>query len=156
MSISDIIMNIGYVEGKNLSNLEHKQRGRMEINCKNSEWEEENNNYIYNNDNIIIPDKFIDKKIHSFTNIEDLEKNIICNSNDYLNDVKIDDIDVNKYYEENYRNCISRRPSIDENQNQNQNQMVEEKLLSNIMKSLPSFFIKNNNGSLKNNNINEV
>jgi len=139
MSISDIIMNIGYVEGKNLYHLEKEQKERREKS-------ETNNN---NNNNV--PENFIAKKIHTFMNIDDLEKNIINNSNDYFYDVDSEDLDVNKFYEENYRNCISRRPSIDENHKN----VVEDKLFSNVVNSLPSFFIKGD-GSLKNNNDNNI
>lgn len=93
MSISDIIMNIGYIEGKNLSNLEKEKKEKMEIIEKT---------YMYNNN----------------------------------------DIEINRYSEDNYCNYISRRPSIDEfyEEKKDANKLVNKVVTS--LTSLPSFFNK--------------
>jgi hypothetical protein len=129
MSISDIIMNIGYVEGKNLTHLEREQKERKE------KYNENNCNDKISN----FKKEFITNNLD--TDFDDLEKNI--NNKGYFNEIDSDDFEIKKFYEDNYRNCISRRPSIDENQLQIPNKLSqEEKIYNNIIKSLPSFFIK--------------
>jgi hypothetical protein len=49
MSISDIIMNIGYVEGKNLSFLEKEKKEKLERNLENLKYDEEEIDYYYDN-----------------------------------------------------------------------------------------------------------
>ena len=146
MSISDIIMNIGYVEGKNLSHLEQEQRERRERLEKTVYKEKAADKVDKQKRDKEFGDNIIIKKINSSTNIYDLDKNVIYNNNNnYFYDVESDDIEVNQYYEENYRNCISRRPSIDESQvvaGGGGESKKEDKLFNNIVSSLPSFFIK--------------
>ena len=88
MSISDIIMNIGYIEGKNLSFLEKDK----------------------------------DKK----------DKKEIINY----------DIEAAEYYDTNFRNCISRRPSIDYQEHKDDNNMINDKNLGKLITSLPLIFSK--------------
>lgn len=100
MSISDIIMNIGYVEGKNLSYFEKDKR-----------------------------------------------ENIV----NY-------DIEGELYFQDNIRNCISRRPSIDINYiEENKDDKKANKTLSHLISSLPSFIYNKNNNlpndSLPNDNL---
>lgn len=75
MSISDIIMNIGYVEGKNLYHLEKEKKGKKEL---------------------------------------------------------VEEIELGSYFQENYRNCISRSNSFVYNQ--------KEEPSSLLNKYMPSFF----------------
>jgi len=83
LSISDIILNIGYIEGKNLTNYEKD-------------------------------DKTEKRKIDSYY-----------------------DVELNNYFQANYRNCISRSNSFDIQVKK------ETPILDNIIPSLPSFFQKN-------------
>lgn len=86
MSISDIIMNIGYVEGKNLCNLEKEKK-------KNG-----------------------DESI---------------------------DLEINEFFEENYRNCISRSNSFCElPQKSNTIYKINTSKLLHRLISLPSFLQK--------------
>lgn len=84
MSISDIIMNIGYVEGKNLCHLEKDKKEKKQDECL--------------------------------------------------------DLELNEYFEENYRNCISRSNSFCELPDQSKGKF-KSKILNNLI-SLPSFLHK--------------
>lgn len=95
MSISDIIMNIGYIEGKNLSFLEKEKKDKKEI-----------INY---------------------------------------------DIEAAEYYDINFRNCISRRPSIDNSyqEHKNDNNIINDKNLGKLITSLPLIFSKDKYNNIK-------
>lgn len=111
MSISDIIMNIGYVEGKNLTYIE-KEKELMKQKEKELLKEKENENIK------------IRKREEEYFNIE-----------------------AGEYYQDNIRNCISRRPSYDENYEE---EKITPKSISKIMTSLPSFLFQQENDNSKN------
>lgn len=84
LSISDIILNIGYIEGKNLSHFQNDE------------------------------EKIDKKKLENY------------------------DVELNDYFQVNYRNCISRSNSFDIPPIE----LKETKTLHNVIPSLPSFFKK--------------
>ena len=93
MSISDIIMNIGYVEGKNLSFLEKDKKDNLFCDIEGGEYNNDNiRNCISRNasfDNTIIEDKNNNKKLSNFiTSLPSFLINKNINNVEVLSDEK--------------------------------------------------------------------